>query len=346
MTRRVRRGSQIPPFSLRPAGSDAASERKPVALSLSPSPSPSRSHCRRKSGGYTALFAVSASLLLAELLACGGGGASTNSTTGTSGGAGQAALSGFSCTSGSVTGAGTDSCTVTLNAAAGDGGQAVNLSSSVTAVTVPTAVTVAAGASSANFTAMIAAVSASEAANLTASSGGATLTYAISLSAAGQPVPTPTLSLQSNSVGFGNVDENTPAYQSVTLTSSGTAAVTVSAGTVSGAGYTISGVTFPSTLNPGATATLQIEFDPTTTGLANGTVSLTSNSSTGATASISLTGTGVAPSYEVNLTWDAPTSSSDPVAGYNIFRAISGTSTYQLVNSQQFNCVFRHECSG
>lgn len=38
-------------------------------------------------------------------------------------------------------------------------------------------------------------------------------------------------------------------------------------------------------------------------------------------------------SYEVNLTWDAPTGSSDPVAGYNVYRAISGSSTYALLNS-------------
>ena len=37
--------------------------------------------------------------------------------------------------------------------------------------------------------------------------------------------------------------------------------------------------------------------------------------------------------YVVDLTWEAPTASSDPVAGYNIYRAASGSSTYQLLNS-------------
>jgi fibronectin type 3 domain-containing protein len=37
--------------------------------------------------------------------------------------------------------------------------------------------------------------------------------------------------------------------------------------------------------------------------------------------------------YEVILTWDAPTDSTDPVAGYNVYRAISGSSTYELLNS-------------
>jgi hypothetical protein len=39
-------------------------------------------------------------------------------------------------------------------------------------------------------------------------------------------------------------------------------------------------------------------------------------------------------SYEVNLTWDAPAFSIDPVAGYDVYRAASGSPTYQLLNSQ------------
>ena len=37
--------------------------------------------------------------------------------------------------------------------------------------------------------------------------------------------------------------------------------------------------------------------------------------------------------YEVDLTWDAPTASSESVAGYNIYRAASESSMYQLLNS-------------
>jgi hypothetical protein len=164
---------------------------------------------------------------------------------------------------------------------------------------------------------------------LTTTNAGGTGTASMSLVvSAGEPA----LSVNASNIPFGDVADGTPSYQSVTLTSSGTAAVTVSAGSVSGAGYTISGVSFPSTLNPSQTATLEIEFDPTTTGESDGLVTMTSNSSTGTTSSISLSGTGVTASYEVSLNWDAPTGSSDPVAGYNIYRAISGSSMYQLLN--------------
>ncbi len=240
----------------------------------------------------------------------------------------QAALTSLTCATTSMTGAGTDTCTVTLNAAAGAGGQPVSLSSNTAAVTVPSSVTAAAGATTANFSATISAVGTTQTATLTASSGSGTETYEISLTA-----EIATLTLQSTSVPFGDVTDGIPAYQSVTLTSSGTAPVTLSAGSVSGTGYAISGVSLPLTLNPGASAILEIEFDPTTPGNAGGAVTLTSNSSTGTMSTISLSGTGVAPSYEVDLTWDAPADSSDPVVGYNIYRAVNGSSAYQLLNA-------------
>jgi hypothetical protein len=267
-------------------------------------------------------------IVLLSSLTLSGCGSSAVNNSGTSSPPSDVTLSALTCTNGSITGAGTDSCAATLNAAAGTGGQAVSLSSNDTSVTVPSSVTVAAGSTSAAFTATATAVSTAQTATLTASSGGGTETYAISLGAA-----VPTLTLQSTSVAFGDVTDGNPAYQTETLTSSGTVAVMVSAGAVSGTGYTISGVSFPLTLNPGKTATLDIEFDPTTPGLSDGSVVLTSNSSTGTTSTISLSGTGMAPSYDVNLTWDAPTDSSDPVAGYNVYRAIGGSSTYQLLNS-------------
>ena len=48
---------------------------------------------------------------------------------------------------------------------------------------------------------------------------------------------------------------------------------------------------------------------------------------------LALSGTGTAAaSYEVELSWDAPTSSSDPVAGYHVYRATAAGS-YSLLNS-------------
>jgi hypothetical protein len=118
------------------------------------------------------------------------------------------------------------------------------------------------------------------------------------------------------------------------LTSSGTAALTISAGTLTGTGFTMSGVTFPVTLNPGQTATLDLSFDPTVAGAATGLVTITSNAGSGATATIALSGTGVSTVlYEVQLTWDAPTGTTAPAVGYNIYREVAGTTSFVLLNS-------------
>jgi Cep192 domain 4/Abnormal spindle-like microcephaly-assoc'd, ASPM-SPD-2-Hydin len=240
---------------------------------------------------------------------------------------GSVALSTLTCSSGSVTGAGTDACTVTLSAAASSGGFSVSLSSSNAAVSVPASLNVPANATSAGFTATVSAVSSAQSVTLTASAGGISRSFALQLNAAATSI----LSINATSVSFGNVVVNTPTTQSVTLTSTGTAAVTVSAATVTGTGFTLSGATFPMTLNPSQTATLNVQFDPTTTGAATGQLTITSNSSTNGTATISLSGTGI--HHQVDLNWSAPTGSSDPIAGYKVYRAPSGSSSYQLLNS-------------
>ncbi|MGA9061103.1 MAG: choice-of-anchor D domain-containing protein, partial [Terracidiphilus sp.] len=154
--------------------------------------------------------------------------------------------------------------------------------------------------------------------------GSATLTLTISAAA-------PALSINATSVAFGDVALNTPATQSVTLTSTGTAAVIVNAATATGTGFTVSGATFPLTLSPNQTATLSVEFDPTSAGAVSGSLTITSNSSTGTSDAVSLSGTGVL--LEVNLTWDAPSGSPDPVAGYNVYRSPSGATAYQQLNT-------------
>jgi hypothetical protein len=237
-------------------------------------------------------------------------------------------LSSVSCSSASMTGAGTDNCTVTLSSAAGSGGVSVGLSSSSTAVTVPVAVVVPANATSAGFTATVSSVTTAQAVSLTASAIGASKTFALQLNAA-----IPTLSISPASLGFGNVTVNTPTMLPVTLTSSGTAPVTINSATLSGAGFKMSGATFPVTLNPSLAITLQVQFDPTATGAVTGQLVIQSNSSTNGTVTIGLSGTGESASHQVTLIWDAPSSSTDPVAGYHVYRSNGSGSAYTLLNS-------------
>jgi hypothetical protein len=235
-------------------------------------------------------------------------------------------ISALSCTAATIAGAGSDACTVTLTSAAPAGGLSVNLASSNSAVSVPASVAVAANATTAGFTANAAAVSSAQTATLTATASGTSKTFSLQLSPAGQGA----LGVNATSISFGNVVINDAATQSVTLSSTGTAAVTVSSAIATGTGFSVSGATFPLTLNAGQTATLNVQFDPTATGAAAGKLTIASNASTGATTTVSLSGTGSP--HEVELTWNAPSSSSDPISGYRVYRAATGSSSYQLLN--------------
>lgn len=158
--------------------------------------------------------------------------------------------------------------------------------------------------------------------------------FTIVLAGTAEEPPVATLTADSTSIQFGSVIDGDTATQLLTLTSTGTEPVAISSISTSGANFTESGITTPLTLSPNATATIAVQFAPTTTGVAfQGLMTVVSNASSGSPLSITLTGTGVAQSYEVLLTWDAPASSTDPVAGYNVYRSPSGQSAYQLIGS-------------
>lgn len=240
-------------------------------------------------------------------------------------GAGVPALGGLTCNSQSFTGSGADSCLVSLNGTATGSGFVVALASNNSSVSIPSSITVPSGAMSASFTAQVASVSTSQSASLTASANGVSKTCALQLSAT-----VPTLTVNASTVPFGNVVLNSRASQSVTLTSAGGAPVVISSISASGAGFTTSGIALPLTLNPGQTAILNIQFAPTLVQSYTGQVTISSNSANGSVA-VGLTGTGF--THNVALTWVAPSSNSDPVAGYNLYRMVSGSTSYTKLNT-------------
>src|SRR6202790_3690298 len=92
---------------------------------------------------------------------------------------------------------------------------------------------------------------------------------------------------------FGSVIVGANQPQSVTLTNTGGSSVNISQATVSGAGFQLSGITTPLTLNPAQSMTFTVAFTPQTSGNANGTVTITSNAANPSTT-IALSGVGVA----------------------------------------------------
>jgi hypothetical protein len=162
------------------------------------------------------------------------------------------------------------------------------------------------------------------------STTGATAT--VSLSGTGAAA-NPQLKVSATTLNLGSIAVNSATTGSVTLTSSGTTAVTVNSASISGSGFSIVGGSFPATLNPNQTLALKVQFKPTASGAATGKLTINSNSTTGATATVALSGTGTAAAaHQVDLSWNAPANSTDPVAGYHIYRA-AGSGPTQLMNS-------------
>jgi hypothetical protein len=172
----------------------------------------------------------------------------------------------------------------------------------------------------------------STAGQLTISSDSTTgATAVVSLSGTGT-TENPQLTASATSLQFGSVAVNTSTRLTLTLTSTGTTPVTVNSAAITGADFSIIGGSFPVTLNPTQALTLQLQFSPTTAGTLTGQITINSNSTTGSTAVVALNGNGTTVSHEVDLSWDAPTSSPDPVAGYNIYRS-TDVGVAQLINS-------------
>jgi len=115
----------------------------------------------------------------------------------------------------------------------------------------------------------------------------------VSLAGTGVAAPVLQLSVSQSNLAFGNVTVGNNSSQSVVLTNSGNANVTISQITITGTGFSGSGITTPVTLTPGQTATYTTQFAPTAAGSASGQITFTSNASNSPTA-VSLTGTGVA----------------------------------------------------
>lgn len=143
------------------------------------------------------------------------------------------------------------------------------------------------------------------------------------------------LSVNSQNISFGDVELNSSSTQSIILTCSGSAPVTITGSKISGAGFIISGLAVPDTLEPGQSVTLNVQFLPTTAGTVTGQLTLTTNSLTDPTVLISLAGAGENQAqnqpYHVSLTWNAPIESNDPIAGFEVYRSSSGNTQYQLL---------------
>ena len=159
---------------------------------------------------------------------------------------------------------------------------------------------------------------------LTVQGDGGSSPVVVNLSATGV-TPEPQLSITPSSFSFGNVAAGTTDSQTIQLSNTGTAALTVSQVSVTGSAFSTSGLTLPLALNPGQASTFNAQFSPTSTGSASGSLTITSNAP-GSPVTMALTGTGVAATLTIRL-------SSNSLSFGNVNTGTSSTQTETITNT-------------
>jgi hypothetical protein len=119
--------------------------------------------------------------------------------------------------------------------------------------------------------------------------------------------PPQQISVSSTTLNLGSATVGTTLHGSLTLTNTGGANLIISLISVSGGPFGVSGITTPSSIVPGGSATMNVSFTPTTAGNDSGSVSVTSNDPNSPTTTVTLTGTATSSTV-------APTITTQPVS--------------------------------
>jgi len=136
------------------------------------------------------------------------------------------------------------------------------------------------------------------------------------------------LTPSTTSLSFGSQALNASATQSVTLTNTGNAAVSISQVNVTGTGFTLSGSAPLVTLSAGQAASFSVTFTPTAAGSDAGSASVVSTAAN-SPLSISLSGSGAQPHF-VSLAWSE---TSSGVVGYNVYSSSQPSGPYSRLNT-------------
>jgi len=263
--------------------------------------------------------------IVLALSGCGGMTLNPSSVLASSTTTTSAALSIVSCGTGSLTGAQTKGCSVYLTASSTNP-ITVSLTSSNAALSVPTSVVVAAGAKTGGFTAVAAAVTKSVSVTITAKAGTVSKTDVITL----YPAPTAGPTMSKLSCGTLTLTGPTTRACSVNISASATTQTVVKL--VS----STSALQVPASVNVPAGAT-SAGFSVTASAVSTTvTATLTASANGGSQAIVlQLAGTSSTGStqHEVQLSWDAPSTSTDPVVGYAVYRSTGSKGQYSRLNS-------------
>ncbi|HEY6387534.1 MAG TPA: choice-of-anchor D domain-containing protein, partial [Candidatus Acidoferrum sp.] len=118
--------------------------------------------------------------------------------------------------------------------------------------------------------------------------------------------PPQQISVSSTALNLGSAVVGTTTNGSLNVTNTGGANLIISLISVNGGPFGVSGITTPSTIVPGSSATVNVSFTPTTAGSDSGSISIISNDPNSPTTTVNLT--GIATTSAV-----APTITTQPV---------------------------------
>src|SRR5258708_4059153 len=100
----------------------------------------------------------------------------------------------------------------------------------------------------------------------------------------------PQISVSNPSLQFGTVGVGSTGNLSLTISNTGTADLTLSVVSVTGAEFGVSGITTPKTITAGQSTVAGLNFHPTTAGSASGVLTVTSNDPANPTTTVTLGG--------------------------------------------------------
>jgi hypothetical protein len=150
----------------------------------------------------------------------------------------------------------------------------------------------------------------------------------LNLALSGTGTAAGTLAVSPSSLSLGNVVVGSSSSLSGTLTATG-ASVTVQPASDTNSEFVLSGISLPTTIPAGQSATFTVTFTPQLSGATSASLSFPSNASN-SPAVQTMTGTGTAQTqHTLDLTWNA---SADAV-GYNIYRGTAPGGPYTMINS-------------
>ena len=137
------------------------------------------------------------------------------------------------------------------------------------------------------------------------------------------------ISLTPSSANFGSVTVGATNSQTIKIGNTGTAVLTITQATAAGSGFSVTGLTLPLSINPGATSNFNAQYQPSVPGAASGSITIVSNAAT-SPSTVSLTGTGVAATQLLSL-------STNSLSFGNVNTGTSSTLPVTLTNTGNSN---------